>query len=320
MLFAAVSVMIVVATGDPADGSTQAMEQAMRAALGAEATIAVRPLPESSSDETLLATANGDHATLLVVVSWSDRQRRVTLRFVKPADGRWADREIRFDTGDAANERGRTVGFALVSMVPENAPEVPAVPPPIAVQTAVAARDGGVSPRVPPGPNPLALEASASAVAAPGGYGGGVGGLVSIRLPLAGALGARGSIGARAGEIAPAQATSRVIVGAVGLAWQPWVDSARRWAVGGRVDALLLHHDVAHLSEDDPDAVHQSRLIPGVDVAAEGAYRFAEHAAVVAASGTEIAMGTTEVMVHGRQVASVRPVRLMAELGLRVSF
>jgi hypothetical protein len=328
MLLGAISVLVVVASGDPADGSTQAMEQALRGALDREVQLSVRSASEATSDASLVSTAKNEHATLLVVISWSDRQRRATLRVVKPAEGRWTDREIRFDAADVPTERGRTVGFALVSMVPEEAlppadrspppalPVPPVVPPPLAPPPAAAE-----APAAPlPSQNPLALEASALAATAVGGYGGGVGGVFAIRIPLAGAFAARAAIGARGGEVAPAQATSRVIVGAAGIAWQPWLDQRRRFALGARLDALVIHHDLGHLSQDDPDVAHLSRFLPGLDAAVEGTYRFADRAGLVAAVGTEIALGTTEVVVRERQAASLTPVRIVGELGLRVSF
>lgn len=329
MLLAAVSVLVVVASGDPSDGSTQAMEQALRGALGRDVHVAVRSSPEGATDEALVTSANSEHAALLVVVSWSERPRRATLRIMKPADGRWTDREIRFDAADVATERGRTVGFALASMMPEDAlsppAERPATPPPAVTPTPTPASTAGrapaeTAPPYVPAPNPLAIEAVALAVTAPGGYGGGYGGLIAVRLPVGGGFALRGGVSVRAGDVAPAQATSRVIVGGAGVAWQPWVDGRRRWAVGARVDALLIHHDLGHLSQDDPEVSHLSRFLPGFDAALEVAYRFADRAAVVGAAGTEIALGTTDVMVRGHEVASLTPARALAELGLRVSF
>ncbi len=326
MLLAALNVLVLVASGEPADGSTQAMEQALRGALGSDVQVIVRGAAEATSDEALVTSANNEHAALLVVLTWSERPRRATLRIVKPSDGRWTDREIRFDSADAATERGRTVGFALASMVPDDAPDRPSAapappppppsPPPVPGQRPAEAL---ASPYVPT-PNPLALEAAALGVTAPGGYGGGLGGVFAVRVPLGAAFALRGAISVRGGEVAPAQATSRVIVGGAGIAWQPWFDVRRRWAFGARLDALLLHHDVGHLSEDDPEVSHLSRFLPGFDVALEGGYRFADRAAVVAAAGTELALGTTDILVRDRRVASLPPTRLLVELGLRVSF
>ena len=128
---------------DPADGSTQAMEQALRGALGRDVQVAVRSASEGASDESLVATASNEHAALLVVIAWSERPRRATLRVVKPADGRWTDREIRFDSADVATERGRTVGFALASMVPDDAlapPDRPSAPAPAPAPAPAALR------------------------------------------------------------------------------------------------------------------------------------------------------------------------------------
>ena len=328
MILAAVSVLVIVASGEPSDGSTTAMEQALRGALGRDVPIAVRSAAEGASDESLVATASSEHAALLVVVVWSERPRRATLRIVKPSEGRWTDREIRFDSADVPTERGRTVGFALASMVPEDAltpPDRPPAPPPAPPVESASPSAGRTPPESPsplylPGPNPLALEAAALAATALGGYGGGLGGVFAVRIPLGAGFALRGAMSLRGGEVAPAQATSRVIVGGAGVSWQPWLDARRRWALGGRFDALVIHHDLGHLSQDDPEVAHLSRFLPGFDVALEGAYRFADRAAFVGALGTEIALGTTEIVVRDHTVASLTPGRILGELGLRVSF
>jgi hypothetical protein len=295
----------------------------------------VRPSDAGASDADLTAMGNAAHATLLGVVSWSDKQRRVVIRFVTLPGGRWNDREVRFDAADVPNERGRTVGFALASMMPEEAfadpaahpPAPPPAPPPVPPPSPSPSPSPSLSPPpaearppAPPRPNPLALDACGLAVAAPSGYGGGIGGVLALRVPLVGALGVRVAANARAESIGPAQASLRAITGAAGLAWQPWLDPQRRWAVGLRADALLVNLDVAHLSEDDAEAAHLSRFMGGVDGALEGTFRFAEHAALVSAVGTEVVFGRTDIYVGERQVTSLPPVKLMAELGLRVSF
>jgi len=326
-VLAAISVLVVIATGDPADGSTRTIEQALRTALGADAVIVVRTTPTGATDEALAASAAADHTTLVSVVSWSDHQRRATIHFVTPPDGRWYDREIRFDAADAAAERGRTIGFALASMVPDEAkasrerPAVEPPPPPMAPPPAV------LSPALPsealaplPRAHRMGIDASALAATGLGGYGGGVGGVVGFRMPFGGGFAGRAAVGARAGAIGPAQATTRVISGGLGVAWQPWLDARRRWGVGARVSALVLHEEVSHFSGDEPSAIDQARFVPALDAALEGTFRFAESAAVVSAFGTEAALGTTRVVVKGREVASLPPARLFAEVGLRLLF
>ena len=220
MLFGAVSVLVVLATGDPGDGSSRAIDLALRTALVRDATVAVRAAEPNASDEQLEAMGTAAHASLLGVVSWSEHERRVVIRFTKLPYGGWADREVRFDAADAASERGRTVGFALASMMPADAFEepaaaAPAAAPPLASVASVAWPAPAAPPVIedraasaPPRSNPLALDAAALAVAAPGGYGGGVGGTFAVRLPRVRALGARAAASARAESVGPAQASA----------------------------------------------------------------------------------------------------------------
>jgi hypothetical protein len=339
MLPAAVSVIVILASGDPGDGSTRAIEQSLHSALGNDAVVTVRTTPPADvSDAALAATAASEHATLIGVVSWADRQRRVTIHFLAPPADRWTDREVRFDAADAPTERGRTVGFALASMVSDEALRAndsahhdAATPAPIATVAppATAGTPGTPSPpgaRESDGPAPrpyatrMAFDASAVGMSGIGGYAGGFGGVLGFRVVLAGPVSLRLALGARVGEVAPAQATSRIYTGALGLAWQPWLDSDHRWSAGARIDALILRHELVHFSDDDAQPAHLARFMPGADAALEGSYRLADYASLIAASGAEIAFGETDVYLHRNQVASVAPVRLFLETGLRVTF
>lgn len=328
MLPAVVSVVVMLATGDPGDGSTRAIERSLHAALGSDASVSLRTSGVPASDEALVATAKGEHATLLAVVSWEERQRRVTIRFLEPAAERWSEREITFDAADAPSERGRTVGFALASMVSDEAlatkpaPRAESAPPRAEAATQAppphAARPD--APRARRREHPNAIDASAVATTGVGGYGGGVGGTLAYRLTLAGQLAARIAFGARAGEVAPAQATSRMLGGALGLAWQPWLDRGHRWAAGPRLSALLLRHELVHLSEDDPGPDHRARFLPGLDAALEGSLHVLDYASLIAAAGAEVAFGETDVYVHDRRVATLPALRLFGEVGFRVGF
>ncbi|MDB4936359.1 MAG: hypothetical protein JWP87_3331 [Labilithrix sp.] len=323
----AISVVVILATGDPDDGSTRAIEQALHSALGNDAVVTIR---SASRDSAAGASPSDDGAALVGVVSWSDRQKRATIHVTNARDGRSSDREIRFDPADVASERGRTIGFALASMVPAEALATNDAPKPATAETMPIAPRAEATPVPPaepserppslPRPNGMAVDASAVATTALAGYGGGFGGVFAFRLPLAGAIGARVALGARGGDVAPAQATSRVFSGGVGLTWQPWLDARRRWAAGARFDALLLHHQLTHLSDDDPESVRLSRFVPGFDAALEGAFRFAGQALVVMAVGSEVALGRTEVLVRQHEAATLSPVRIFGEMGVRVAF
>jgi hypothetical protein len=337
MLLGAITVLVVLAAGDARDPTNRAMEKALRTALGGDASVVVRRAG-GETDAQLLSWASAEHANLLGIVTWSDELRRVTLRFVHPSEGRWADREIRFDAADAPAERGRTVGFAVASMVADDAIPPPVPPPPAAPPSAPSA-PGVVTGPVPPVaaaatppvtearpvvPAPAAgrtsLDASGTATSALSGYGGGVGGAVALRHVLASPLAFRVALGARFGDVAPAQATSRVFLGAAGLAWQPWVGARRRVGVGLRVDALLIGQELVHLSADDASPDARFRVLAGADAAVEAVWRFVDQAALAGAVGTEIAFGRTDVYVRDRQVAELAPVRAFGEAGVRIWF
>ena len=330
-LVAAVRVFVAVVSADASDGSTRSIEEALRTALARDAVIVVKS-SEVRPDDAVADEARDGGASLVGVVRWSERERRASLHFMRGGDRRWIERDVRFDAADAPTERGRTVGFALASMMPDEAFNATAPPPPTPQPLApspvrfsepvlaAVAEHPILAPRPSLRANPLAFEIGTSAQLAPAGYGGGVGGSLAVRIPLVGALAARAAFGARFGQIGPAQATSRAIEGAVGVALQPWLDGGRRWALGGRVDAVMGQQHVSHFSKDDTTPAVQTRLVPGFDAALECAFRFTERAAAVAAVGAEVAFGTTDVYTYERKVASIPPGRLLAELGVRVLF
>ena len=71
------------------------------------------------------ATSAGP-SSFVARVEWSEHERRALLR---TSNG--VEREIRFSDGDAPAERGRTVGFALASMVPDELFSEPSRPAPL---------------------------------------------------------------------------------------------------------------------------------------------------------------------------------------------
>lgn len=328
--------VLVLLAGDTADenATVTAIDQALVSSLGSDAIVSMRRAA-GESEEALAREAEGAQATLLCVVAWSDGQRHATIRFLRTNEAQWSDREIRFDPRDTVTERARTVGFALASMVPDEAlarhraetpsaqapaPELdldldrmPASFPPTADRPRTLEL-----PWSPPGRR--SLEIAGHGAVAIGGSGGGLGVSAAVRFGLWRSLSLRFGAGGRVSEIAPAQATSRSYFAGPGIAWTAWVDRGSRWGLGGRLDVLLLGQHVVHLSEDDPAPDHQFRLLPGAAAALEGTWRFAEQASAMLALGTEAAFGSTDVVVRGRRVSELVPIRPFIEAGLRVSF
>jgi len=332
MLFGAVTFIVVIASGDPTDGSTEALSRALRTALGDEAAVVVKSAAEVAPDDAV-AKAGQEPSSVVGVVTWNEQRRHVVIRFASAE--RTGEREIRFDASDAPVERGRTVGFALASMVPDKllasrrsstpAPApAPAPTPAPAPAASSLSRDEPAEPtaerRGAPSRNPFAIDLAAQGAVGVAGSGGGLGGAAGARVPFGRGFAARVGIGARVGEIAEARATSRVLSGSAGLAWQAWPTPSRAWSVGARIDGLLLVHTLVHFSPDDPEPVSRSRAVPGIDARVEGTVRLVEHASFLLALGPEIALGKTEVIVAGDRAATLPPVRLCLETGLRVWF
>lgn len=342
MSLAAITVVVVLAAGEPDGASSPArasMEQALHVALGEDAHVVVEERAPDG-DDALIAHAEAEHAAVVGVVTWRDHQRRATMRFAHTADRRWAEREIRFDAADAAAERGRTVGFAIASLFPEelmaarkrsaaaeSAPTpapAPAPAPALAPAPAPAPAPTAEEPRPHRSPDEIvrrvSVEALGMAGAAVGGYGGGVGGAIGVRVPVLAGVQLRGALDARAADVPEAQASSRIFDATAGVAWQTWLDAPQRWFAGARAEAVLQRHELVHLSSDDPAPDHQIRWLPGVGAALELGCRVTEQAALFGAARTEAVLGRSVVVVHHREQATISPVRFLAEAGLRVYF
>lgn len=316
-----IRVLVVLATSSDDAAATTALDYALRAALGSDAIVSVRTAAgETEADLGREAATNA--ATLVTVVSFDESARRVSLRFLRPGEGRWSDREIRFDTSDPPSERARTVGFALASMIPEEAIAPPSERPP--TSTSTHAETVILPPIDARGSHRELLrnsiEVAGHGAMAVGGSGGGLGGVAALRLGLSRRAGLRMASGARMAELAAAQATSRSYFASFGATWATTLDRAARWGVGGRIEALLTGQEVVHLSSDDRGPVHQFRLVPAGAAAVEGSWRIADQASIVSAVGSEVAFGRTDVFVHQRKVAELVPVRGFVEAGLRVLF
>lgn len=322
MLLGAVTVFVAVAssTGDRSatDESITALDRSLHAALGPDASVTVTAAT-SADDATSRARDEAAHATLVSVVTL-DSSERATIRFVRANDGTWSEREIRFDPHDAPRERGRTIGFALASVVPDEPSRARPEPEPNrapSTTTPKVVTRHGPPPRMEHSPW---LEAVGMIAAGIDGYGGGAGGSIAMRFHLLPGVRVRLGAGIRAGEVAPAQATSQTYLAAAGLSYAIPIDGARRLYVGARVDALLIVQELAHLSTDDPVLSRQFKGLPGADASAEASWHFLDKAALVGGVGAEVAFGSADIFVKNQPVATLSPARLTTELGLRVLF
>jgi hypothetical protein len=264
----------------------------------------------------------GDIPSPVVVVRWSDGARRAHLRVHVEPKGPWVERDLGFDERDAADERGRAVGLAVVAMLPDaDEPR----PPPSAKVVPEAAR--------PPAP-PAAAPAPAPPPRAPrfdlalrghvafgiGGEGGGVGGRLVGQVFVGPRLGIFGAFGARVADATYAEGRASHLVATAGVSVR--VPVGRRVELGGSLGAGVARDEVRHFSADgdDPLPVSESRTLPAGYIGARASAFLSETAALELAVGADVAFGTTDVYVEGTVRGTLVPVRLFVEPGVRVRF
>jgi hypothetical protein len=315
-----VVILLIVARGEAADPTTQGAVRATHELLGDDLQVEVREVDAPLADDLALELGNRLGAGAVIELSWDSREHaRARIHFhVEPRPG-WNDRVIGFMAGDDPSERGRTVGFAIASMLPAPAGEVPlrahAPPRPTFEREPTA---------VPPEREHRwmgAIDAVGAAAIGIGGESPGWGGAASARWYFAHPLALRVGLSARAGEIDPAQATTLQAHASLGLVWMVLAGSAQRpFELGVRLDALAMRERLTHFDSDDTEPVDLARWIPGADAAIEGCWLFNSGAGLVAAVSGEVAFGKTDVTLHYQRVATVPPLRIVLQTGVRARF
>lgn len=327
MASVAALIVVVVATGQSRDPSTSALVDAARATTGARVMVEESDAP---SDDAALAIASRDHAEMVAVVTWDASSARAVIHLHRATDARWLDRAVSFQSTDQPPERGRTLGFAIASMLPEIAPAEPPTTPgaptvPAASTTAVAPlaplADKPDVPRGPDKPWHGAVDASGAGALAVGGAGDGVGASLAGHWYFVPRLSLRVGAGVRSGQVGTAQATSLTLLGSIGLGFRLLeTRPGQPISLGGRAALLAVRESLSHLSADDSAASTQDRWLPGGELMLEACAHFVPNAAVLLAVGPQAELGQTAVYVRGKQVATLTPWRLAGEVGLRARF
>jgi hypothetical protein len=323
-LSSTLTLLVLVSAGASADPSTTALLRAARQALGADSNVVLQEFDRTPTDDELSARASAAHAGAVAEVLWLDAdRRRASIHAHVDPQNRWIDRQIGFEKSDAPTERGRALGFAIASMLPEEwhaePPTVTVVtsPPPPAAPPREAAE---VPPSAPPPPRRWAGVIEASAIGATGftGYAGGVGGALGGRWMFASRFGLRLAGGARVGDVSPAQATSLVVYGALGFVALPVHTTS--FDLGLRLDVLGLRQSITRPNDANGVSTTEARYLPGGDLMLEGVWFFSEGVGFALALGSEVASGETDIVVRNQTAATVPAPRLAGEGGIRARF
>jgi len=317
-------ILILVARGEAGDSTTRGAVRAARELLGSELDVKVRENDVLASDEQAIELGKAMSANAVVQLSWESadhREARIHFHF-EPRPG-WNDRLIVFSAGDDPAERGRTIGFAVASMMPASTPSSDAPPRPAGVARQERENPAwSASPSEPAAPRrgrgslDVVGPAATGIMGEASGWGGAASGRWFFRAPFA----VRAGFSARTGQIAIAEAVSLHIHLAAGLAWSPTFAAETPFDFGARLSFLAMREQLTHFDYDDPTPVPASRWLPGAEVAVEGSWRFNPTAGLVAAAATEVAFGHTDVTMHREKVATIPPIRLVLQAGVRASF
>jgi hypothetical protein len=286
------------------------MSQALGQMLGPSVRIRTETFPDEHP-ETVPAPARGEGTAVL---SWdSPEHEHARLRVCRAPDD-CLERWVTFESSDPEVERGRTLGFLAAAIVLE------ALPP-------RAAPEPTVAPPVPapaPAPPPAAPEfprgeiSAAAAVSGPGDgttIGAGIEGdyawSARLRFGLAAEL--------RFGELASAQASSRIVSLVARTSFVALRPSRATW-LGAALGVGGYQLLVSHFSSDDAAPNRQERFLLGGTVGALGGLDFSKNSGLYLELAAEILAGETDIYVHDEIRASWPVVNPLARLGLRTAF
>jgi hypothetical protein len=306
---------ILVATGEAHAAPTTAMAAAAAEVIGDPR--GVRVVEASALADTEALRVERELGTRAVVaLAWADADHlRARLRLHAARTDRWIDRELDFASGDTPAERGRALGFAMASMLPEGDPTLPLATrePPPAPEPARAA---------PLGAN--ALEAAFLGGAGIGGPAGGLGGRLAFERFLARRASIGLSLAGRSGRIDDLDAS--VVTASAGLGGALWPIAPardRRFGLGIRGEALLIYEAVGH-TDAAGAMTWKGQALPGGSLSLSGTFRLAGPLELVVAARAEVAFGTVDVTVLAarppRGTAQLPAARALGEAGLRVRF
>jgi len=324
-MISALVLIVLVSTTEARSTTSSAVQHAAQEVLGNRAQVTIESYTTPPDDVELTDKARG--ADLVAELSWQDAQHRHALVhcYVSRLQ-RFVNRELDFEDQDDLRERGRLIGFALASMAPEQEPAPEPTAPPQKPEPPARPKQH------PNRASPRAVEQSSSAplgavdatflgAVGLGGPADGLGAGIAGRWFFHRGLALRLATGVRHGDVSAARAVSELFFGGLGVAFQfSNPESQSSLALGGRTDLLVMSYSLRHRATEDDAPEHQSRIMGGADLLLEGTWYVWKHAGLFVNGGSELAFGHTDVLVKGKEVADIPPLRLVGEAGIRATF
>ncbi len=323
--------VLVVLLGTAADPTAESMIATTRRVLGPDA-IVLADTSDVRSDQEALAIGERVKARAIARIRWSDGASGVAHLHVHvgPTDG-WTDEEISFSPQDASGEKGRTVGYALSSMVQRieqkqaeaNEAAAPSPPPPSSPPLPLPPPSSPPKPSEPPpaaSARPIApardLDLSVYGIGAIDRVGGPIGASGGLRWWPTRPIGLRGAVGGRTGDLPGAGATTTALFGSAGVGCRTTL--GRIFEVGARADVVFYRVSVER--RESGSSSTRGRWLGASQLVLEASWAIHPTFGLVMGVGGEIAFGTTVVNVGDATVADVPNARAVAELGARARF
>ena len=313
-MIAALVVVVLVSAGDVTSAQTGGVSRGLEEALEPGSMVLVRAAPIDPDDADLRAIAAAAHADAVAAITWTEAEgRHAHVRVQRANASAAAERDLDFTSTDASVERGKTVGFAIASMLPAASVVEPAAPAPISDKPTAPApaetRDVGA----------LAMswgvDLGLAATIGIGGTAGGIGGVLALRRDLGRVVSARVAATITRGSVSEAQGSLTVIRPRAGVGLT--LLRARSVVAGARVEVGPWLHVVDRAGDGRTSG---SRWLGGVETVAEVAWTVAPRLALTFDLGLDVAFGTTRVIVGDEERASIPILRGVGDAGVRLLF
>ncbi len=311
-MIAALIVVVLVAAAEAQSAQTGEATHALEAALEPGSVVLVRASTVVPDDVDLSAIAASARADAAAAITWTEGDgQRAHLRVQRATSTEAVTRDIEFKPSDAPAERGKTLGFAIASMLPSLV-ERPAAP---VVAVEVATRKELPAPLASPTELRWAVDLALATTLGLGGDAGGVGGAVALGRELTPAIDARAVMAITRGAVSDAQASLTMLRPRAGVGLT--VLRSGRFAGRVRLEAGPWLHLV---NRSGSGRATGSRWLFGGETAAEIAWTLAPRVALTFDVGLDVAFGTTRVIVGAEERASIPPVRVVGDAGARLLF
>jgi hypothetical protein len=313
---AAAVVAVIVAAGEARAPVTEALVKAAKEAVGSAAEIKVSEA-SPPSDRAVLRVETALEAVATVALVWDDDEflaARTRLHVART--DRWISREIEFQPADTLVERGRALGFAIASMLPEGGVDIE-----ITLPDALAARDAAL------GRHAFEVGVVGTADGSASDVGASIAGELFVSESVSLRVGLGGRYGHISGTSDPQSADGMHFDGthltgtlAVGVAWWAVVPSPRsRLGLGLRADLVGTRHQVT-IQENET----AGRFVGGADLLAQVSIHAGGGVELLVAGGAEITFGNTTLiddgLTPGAVWATIPWMRAVGEAGVRFRF